>query len=392
MTDRGVAEILWSTDKPQFLKVDENGVAVAVAVGDATITVKHAGGAVAPAQIKVRVSKDDRQRGTPPADVLKPYDDGKSKYTEMHDKVRQLDGVPKMILALSAIVADISKNAKPDAVTKAIDTETALQLYQSVNLQLTSFQDSVGEAHELISQSNLALKIHKDDEKVKDLLKKGEKEEKNIKFFTGILAGFIKKAVHHGPAGPIEAAFEGLSALVERYQQSAFISDAEELDNQVQKDKLAYLNTQYARAAKKLHAANGFLMEAKQLVAGVQDNIQDHLENTENDFDDHTKGAFKFADLTRPLTIADEIVDKLVPETLTLAATASAAITKHLQSDSKESVVAPILHDMAKDAFLWRTQADIIGKETAAKRQNLRDMRARALHALAKVKPPRHKK
>jgi hypothetical protein len=32
---------------------------------------------------------------------------------------------------------------------------------------------------------------------------------------------------------------------------------------------------------------------------------------------------------------------------------------------------------MAKDAFLWRTQADVIGKDTEAKRNNLRDTRAR---------------
>jgi hypothetical protein len=322
-----------------------------------------------------------------PAVVVKPYDAVKAKYQSLLAQVRQLDGIPKLVQALSDIVADIQKNPNKEAVKGARDAKTVELLYNAVKREIGSFKGRIESAKKHIEASDRALQQFAGREEVKKLREKGEEQKKDIEYT-------LDKINAASSLDPIEGIVGFVTATVKRYDKqivgNVYIAAADELEAKLDAQKLKDLGNEHRLAKADLVAANDHLKEAEKGANEVTDHLELMRKQAEDDFDKTApKGAFNFSDVTTPLQMADRIVRTLAPEASKSATDLAVAITNHIKghSVSKDSEPGRVIFAMRNDAYSWRDQANKVGKQADDLRKNLQDMRVKALDALSKAKP-----
>ena len=375
---RDLPNVLWTSSDPKVIDI-KGGLATALKAGPASISAQDRASGIE-VSLSLRVTEPAAApagdpKAVPPA-VAQPYQAAQKGYDSLMLQVRELDGVPKMMKSLDAIIADLSK-AKEDTVTKAQMTEQQNQQVQGIQLQVNSFQRHAEAAKTHMQRADEELALQAMSEEVAELRKRGAEEVKNLDFVLSLFKATVGAVASSNPAVAIA---EVVSGATKRFGPNAWFVAAEKLQRKLdaRRDKLllAYISD----AKQELKNAETSLKEANSLSTKAVELFNHLRAELENKFDTGAgAGSFKFAQLVKPLAMADKIVDTLAPAVQRDAAAASAAI--------KTSPAGPTLSGMNDKALGWWKQAATVSKQADEQRRRLRDLRQQANTKLAFVKP-----
>ncbi len=324
--------------------------------------------------------------GGVPNDIAQPYGTAKQGYDNLMQQVRELDDLPRLMKSLDEIIRDLS-HAQEDTVAKAQMAEQQNQQFQAIQLQINSFGRHAESAKTHIQRVLEELDLHQVGQDVAELRRKGSEEIKNIEFALSLTKAAVGA---DSTKNALKVAVELVSGLVKRFHESAWTAAAEKLQRELDTRKHKLLLDSLANAKKELDNAKQALAEATSLATKAGELFDRLREDAENKFDAKAgAGSFKFAQLTKPLAMADKIVDQLVPPLQRDTETVNAAYTKLKRAGGVDqtSAAGKTLQAMNDEALGWWKQAANVGRQADEQRKRLRDLRQQANTKLAFVKP-----
>ncbi len=347
---RPLAAVDWDTDSETVLKIDNKGLATALAVGNAMISTTDKKSQLE-TFMKIRVTESDgstvstADKGKLPEVVVKPYDAAKTKYQDLLVQVRQLDGIPKLIQTLDSIKADISKNAKRQTVAEAKDAKGQQLLLKSIDGQIDAFKASAENAKNKIAASESDLEIFKDELEVKELRKKSVEQKKKIDHALEAV-----KIGNNAAKDPVEAVVDFVKVLIDIFEVDTYTKQADALEKKLTAAtyknliiKIVAVKTDLANAKNALDKAQALLKETSEHIADLRRTAEDHfdVEADQTEKKGGKKINFRFSQLNKPLDIANKIVSTLAPNVRNSAETAHVAISKFIKERQPPRDSAP---------------------------------------------------
>lgn len=385
---RHLADAVWSSTDTKVAQV-KDGIVRALAAGDTVIAVADKASGIT-ARIPLKVVPEAAAGSGLPEDLDKlppalsgPYLEAKRRHDELHAQLRTLDHVPRLTASLEDIVADLGR-AGDRAVDKAEKLETQNQLYETVELQIKAFEDHVESARGHLERADAALEVHQGRAEVAALRRQAKEQGKNIKAVMGLLKGAWKvyKQDYVG------AALEVVSGALDKFVTSDYDKAADALEKTLDEKTRKLLQADIDAVRRELKLAHEAKEKTKELAARADRFAGNLREKAEEAFDAGAKkGSFRFADITAALTIADRVVDVLVPALKQQAGASAAAVEKVLPRAPRGSEAGLLLREMHSSALGWYADAVTAARQVGAQRDQLRELRRKALTALAFTKP-----
>ena len=388
VTSHPLPQAVWKSSDVKVAQV-KDGIVRALKVGDTVVSATD-GPTGLTARVPLHVVAAAAGAGPLPENFDKlpealkaPYRDAKVRYEELLAQLRALDNVPRLMATLHEIIGDIAKAGK-DAVDQAEKLQTQRLLVDSVDSQITLYEELVVSAVGQLERADKAFKLHGRRVEVARLRKMAQEQGKIIKAMMGALKGAWK--VHH--EDPIGGALEVVSGALDLLVTSDYDKAADDLQKTLDADTKALLQADIDGIAKELGGLRSGAGKIREL-AGNADAFANNLrEKAQEAFDAGAKkGAFRFADIDTALAMADRVLGERVPDFRKPAASAIALIEKARKRAPHGSEAGLLLHEMHETAIRWVAECVTITKQVQEQRAQLRKLRAEALTRLAFVKP-----
>jgi hypothetical protein len=382
--------VTWSSDTGKVLDVDSKGLARALGEGKAMLGAEAAGGLNVSVRIQVKAppasAPPARPDGVLPAAVTQPFDDAKRKFDALQQEVRALDGIPPFVRKLEDVLADVAKNPDLDAVKDARHARDQQSAVQGVMSQLKVFEKSVHSIQRHMASIEEATKDFEGRKKVAELHEEALHEKERLKsWLEAVEVGAI---IEHNPA---EALAKLGTILLDRFHVPAAQKEADELEKELDKQRVATLKADAKQTQEDLDTAKTAIDEAKRLTGDLKDSVEEWRQLAGREFDaaDAANGIFNFSELAVPLAQAESIASKSAPEVRSAADVAYAAIERYGKSTRLEKGGKPaaMLKAMGDVALQWRVQATAVLVQAQSLHDQLKQVRDAALAALAKLTP-----
>src|SRR5690606_7673203 len=145
-----------------------------------------------------------------------------------------------------------------------------------------------------------------------ELRARGEEQEKQIQAGIAIIGAALDASaalVEGGPAGLAKPAYDAVAALVTLFHENELIAEAESLEKEARAMELADLAERYSRATDNLKHVAELLGRAQAMSQDAESDYARQRGRAEAEFDRTSRGAFRFGDVVRGISLADRAYD-----------------------------------------------------------------------------------